>query len=527
MSLGSDGKADQVLTLKMKKWWNETEQQTTLGTTSLNNENYGITIEKAVWDPSKKRYNPVIMDAYSYFPPPGYFAKVTEMPYQIHAYPVEIDKIEKQFNVKDVGADDVRTILGIEDREDVRPNATLDEHGVGIVNQQSKGTSYTTEDVDGNNTKALVIECWIKDRSTHSVTVKDPDGNPILDEEGKEQKVTEQKYLDGIRVISVVNTDKVLNDMGNPNINWTLPPSDTSNTFAWGQIPMYKVNSYDDTTSIWGFSAAEQTGPLNKKIDEIISRMVAYCNRALFPTLILEQGCGITKSMINTKPNLVLMPARPNARIEYLQIPNLPSNFFDILNTLVSFHDRIYQIEDADRGVQPTGVTAASAIATLQERNAVLIRHKIRSIEHLVRMRGRWHISFMQNFGIQKEEIFLKDDTVFTFRGIDLVGKKFNIIVQSNSTISTSSVHKQQQSMELYGAQAIDRIALLEDLNYPNRKQVIERMGETQLDEALNILVQSGLDEDQAVQLKQFLMQPQEGPEAPTEDKVPAGQEAI
>ncbi|MCK5602680.1 hypothetical protein KAR91_12440, partial [Candidatus Pacearchaeota archaeon] len=339
LSLGSDDKVDQVLTQKMKKWWNETEQQTTLGTTSLNNEIYGITIEKAAWNKKEQTSVQMIVDAYSYFPAPGYFAKITDMPYQIHAYPIAVSEIERQFNVKDVAADDVRTILGIEDREDVRPNATMIESGVGvgIVKQQATGTTYTGEGYRSD--LALVVECWIKDRSTHSVVVKDEKGEPVFDEEGKKVTVTEKKYKDDIRVVTVINNNIVLSDMDNPNINWGLPIDQNKNTHAWGRIPFYKVNSYDDTTSIWGFSAAEQTGPLNKKIDELVSRMLRYANQALDPILILEQGCGITKSMIKNKINLVLMPARPNARIEYLSAPELPASFFEILNTLISLHD--------------------------------------------------------------------------------------------------------------------------------------------------------------------------------------------
>jgi hypothetical protein len=37
-------------------------------------------------------------------------------------------------------------------------------------------------------------------------------------------------------------------------------------------------------------------------------------------------------------------------------------------------------------------------------------------------------------------------------------------------------------------------------------------MGENDLDQALQILIDSGLPEEQAIQLKQFLIQPQGGP---------------
>ena len=242
--------------------------------------------------------------------------------------------------------------------------------------------------------------------------------------------------------------------------------------------------------------------------------MVAYINRILFPTLIVEKGAGITKSMINNKPGLVLMPTRPNARIEYLAVPNLPSNFFSILDILINFHDRVYQIEDADRGKSPTGVTAASAIVSLQERNAVLIRHKIRATEYLCRMRGRWNISFLQNFSIQPEQIQLGDDEEpYIFSGIDLAGRQFNYLVESDSTVARTSVQDQEQAASLYKMGAINRKALLQKLNFDNWKRVVEEMGETQLDEALQVIIDAGLPEENAIQLRQYLMQTQTSPQ--------------
>ncbi len=496
---GNEDNVDQILTLKMKKWWNETEQQARLARSSLNNETYGITIEKAVWASGKKEFIPVIIDPYSYFPAPGYFEDQAGIPYEIHAFSVPVYQIEDTFGVEGVTEDDVQQILGREDREDVRPNMILADSGVGVVLDQ------TRKDLDSKGNKggeALVVECWIKD------TTKVDD---------------ELVYPDGVRVITICNKNIFLNDMPNPNVNFELDEDVARKSFAWGRRPFYKANSYEDTTSNWGFSAGEQTGDLNKKINEIVSRIASYCNRALFPTLIVEKGAGITKAMINNKPGLVLMPTRPNARIEYLQVPNLPSNFFQTLDLLINFHDRVYQIEDADRGVGPTGVTAASAIVSLQERNAVLIRHKIRGTEFLCRMRGRWNISFIQNFSVKPEKITMPDETIYEFSGIELAGRKFNYIVESDSTVARTSVQDQEQAVGLFKINAIDRTALLDELNYKNRKQIIERMGETQLDEALNVLVESGLDQNQALELKKYLMEPQSGPEAQGGGAAPGG----
>ena len=515
---GNEDDVDKVLSLKMKKWWNETEQQGKLASSTLNNENYGITIEKAVWDNANQRFIPVIMDAYSYFPAPGYFADNHDMPYEIHAYAVPIHEIERTFNVKDIVADDVKSVLGREDREQVRPNIILADSGVGIVHEQ-KRDSLSTTDKQG---EALVVECWMKDYSKRKVKTGEFD-----EETGKEILEEELIYPDGIRVVTVCNKHIFLNDMPNPNVNFNLEHDKVKTSFAWGRKAFYKINSYEDTTSIWGFSAAEQTGDLNKKINEIVSRMVAYVNRVLFPTLVIEKGAGITKSMINNKPGLVLMPTRPNARIEYLAVPNLPSNFFEILSVLTNFHDRIYQIEDADRGKSPTGVTAASAIVALQERNAVLIRHKIRGAEYLCRMRGRWNISFLQNFSIQPERLILSNDEPYEFTGVSLAGRKFNYVVESDSTIAKASAYSQEQAVGLFKLNAIDRTALLGILNVPDREMIIERMGETQLDEAFSVLIEAGLEEDQAIELKQYLMQPQTTPKEetrPTQTKPKAQQ---
>lgn len=508
---GHEDNADQVLSAKLRKWWHETEQQATLATTCQNNEVYGLTVEKHGWSSAKKHPFVAITDVYAFFPAPNCPQDLQDAPYLIHAYPMDVNKIESTFDAQDVSAEDVRTILGSEDREEVRPNATMMSRNSGVVHQQVKNLVGEETRAGGSKGEGLVVECWFRDFS--EVIEKEE----VVDPETGEKSVNEihrLKYPDGIRVVTIANRGKVvLADMENPNLNLKLPVEAIQETYAWGRYPFSKVNSYEDSTSMWGFSAAEQVGDLNKKIDEIASRMAAYVNRALFPPLIVEKGCGITKNMINNKPGLVLMPTRPNARIEFVPVPNLPQNFFQILDVFTSFHDRIYQIEDADRGVQPTGVTAASAIVALQERNAVLIQHKIRAIEFLARERGRWAISFFQNFGTVKEQIEVKGEP-YELQGIALAGRRFNYMVESGSTVARTSIQQQEQAMALYRDQAIDRQALLETINFPNWKEIIERVGEGQLDQALQILVQAGLSDEQAMELRKYLMEPQTGPKA-------------
>lgn len=508
---GYEDGIDQVLSTKMRKYWHQTEQQAILARTCLANEIYGITIEKHGWSPARKEPFSVVIDPYSFFPAPNCPMDIQEAPFLIHAYAMDVNFIEKKFKATDVIPDDVRTILGRNDREEVMPNATMQNKNAGLVYGNQADSMDGTSRVGGSLGEGLVIECWIKDYSTTTEIIEFFENNEFEGEIVTKKPIVSPKYPDGIRVITITNRgDKILSDMINPNINLELDYEEIEQTYTWGKFPFSKTNSYDSLSNIWGFSAEEQVGDLNKKIDEIVSKMVAYVNRALFPPLIIEKGAGITKSMIHNKPNLVIMPTRPNARIEFMPVPNLPSNFFDILNVLTTFHDRIYQIEDADRGVQPTGVTAASAIVALQERNAVLIQHKIRAMEYIARERGRFAIAFMQNFSTTIESIEVNGE-LKTFQGITVVGRKFNYLVESGSTVARTSIQQQEQAVSLYKLNAIDRQALLETLNFPNWKTIIERVGEGQLDQAIQILVQAGMPEEEAGMLKQFLLEPQTG----------------
>ena len=506
---GSNDNADKALTAKIKKWWADTEQQEQLAYSTLNNEINGITVEKAIWNPKKREPDFSVLDPYSCFPAPGVFKDINDMPYFIHAYILPVDKIEAKYDVSGVQADNFEDLLGKE-REDVRPN-TNDPSSGGSSYTGASGdpsTSFIEAGVSGKG-KALVVEMWYRDYSKSKVRQLEYDeyGDVITELSAEEV----QNYPDGVRVTTVTNQGRlVLEDQINPNINQgLLDKVDTS--YAWGRFPFFKANSYKDTTSVWGFSVAEQTGNLNKKIDELISRLLSWSQRAALPPLIVEKGCGISRSQINNKPGLVLMPLRSNARIEFLQVPELPQSFFNVLDILMNVHDRTYQIEDADRGVQPSGVTAASAIVALQERNAVLMQHKIREMDRLVRMRGRWAISFIQNFSIKEDFVEVGGEQQ-RFQGIELAGRSFNYTVESGSTVARTSLREEEQATQLYQMGAIDRQALLETLNFRGWRDIIERVGEGQLDQALQIMIQAGLPEDIAIELKQELMQPQGGP---------------
>lgn len=481
---GQGGDISRVVTRKLEKWWIESKQHKKLRLSVINNEVYGVTVEKPFWNWKIRSPDTATVDPFTFFPAPGYWEDITiDAPYACHATPQPVKVLKKQYSTEDISADDIYHDLGL-DREE---HASVIHSSTGTRPSGHSGGSLNSmsRDAYGRGDLALKLEIWIR------VDVS-------------------EKYPDGIRCVTICNNGKVLADRPNPLINWAMPPEQLKTNYIYGKIPFFLANSYEDTSSVWGFSALDQTYELAVKIEELVSMAIAYHMRATSGILVVSQSSGIKRKHLNSKPGLVLFPLTDVNSVKFLPMPSLPSSYFNLIDLLINLHDRIYAVQDADRGESPSGVVAASAIVALQERNAVLIQHKIDAVEKLIEARGMCAIAMFQMHGHIPETIEV-DGEQFLFKGTELIGQGFNYVVHSGSTMIQTRVQKQEQSVSLYKEGAIDQQALLEDLGYPKAKQVLERMAEGQLETAMSIMVQAGLPEDQAVQLMEVLKQQQFG----------------
>ena len=509
----------QLATARTRKWWKETGQQKKLKMSATKMEKYGITTEKPVWRPNKVWKTPAdgsgtsfladlgypditIVDPFATFPCPGYYEDpARQLPYWVQIQIMPVEEAERIYGVDGILPDDAYTVLGM-DREESKPIVSGTRPGSinATSNYASRIEHPRLRGPEIRQGYAIIYEMWIRDYSTQTVNRvvgQDDEGNEVA------EKVEVRKYPDGVRQITFSRGDgdgaqngvMVLRDRPNPNLNWEGHPIEVlRRTYAWGRFPLYIQNSYESSIDNWGFSAAEQVGDLLIKIDEIFSRIVGYVKRALFPPLIIPGNIGITRSMINSKPNLILMPSNAlfSQYIRFVPVPGITADTFKVLELLLSFFDRIYSIEDADRGILPKGVVAAQAIVALQERNAVLIQSKITATDYLVEERGKWAMSMWQNFGGIAESVDVNEEPM-TFVGTDLAGHRFNYVVESGSMVPKTSLQVQAQAEKYYELGIIDRQAVLETSNFPNWKRIIERVGEGQLGQALQLLIQAGL----------------------------------
>lgn len=511
---GVEDGSDRVLSEKMRLWTATEEQQMTLSKSVLNMETYGITVEKAIYDPISRQGRTIPLDPFAFVPAPGYHERLNDAPYLCHLWASPVEEIEAQYEIEGaVEADDLYSVLGEERKEESVRSGMRN----GSANYPSNYVPATHP--KGSDTlrikRGLVIEIWVRDHSTEIRTsyqeAMDPEtGEPIL----YETETEVPKYPGGIRVVTLTNNGNlVCADQKNPNVNHAMPMSVVENTYLFHNYPFFKANSYEDTSSIWGYSMAETVGDINLEIDRLWSAITNYLQMAMYPPLILPKDTMVNKTEIRYLPRLVIQPTSGQTAqgIRWLDMPTPPSWMFEALSALISFFDRISQIEDADRGQAPGSVIAASAIQMLQERGAVLIRAKIRAVDYLIRERGRCFISFYQNFGVTPELVDTPEGPAQSI-GINFIQRKFNYIVESGSTVARTSSQVKQEAVELYKLQAIDRRALLQQVNFPDWKKIVERMGESQLQAALQVLIQAGLPEETAREMFNFLIQDQGGP---------------
>jgi hypothetical protein len=505
--------ADKKMTVRLKSWWNDTEQIQALVDSALNMEIYGITIEKCYYDTETGESGTSIVDPYAWVVAPGNWSSPNDAPYVGEAWAMRPDAVAAKWGVDpdDVTVSEVYSILG-EEREENRPR----QYGMTIhaapssANYGSK-SMHSRQASSGSEDRSLVVELWVRDYTMEPVLAED--GTPVLDEDG--QPTEQPKYPGNIRVVILCNEGNlVLFDGANPNVNDALPREMQQNTYLFDHFPYSTAVSYRDPSSPWGFAAAEQVGDLAEKISEILSRTYRYLARQMLPPLVLPQDTGLTEDDVTNAPGLILTPVDrvSGSGIHFLDVPSVPSDTWRLLDMFTTMFDRIYQIEDADRGDTPNRIVAASAIVALQERNQVLMRHKIRQVDYLIRQRGRMAISHFQNFGVTTDPIKV-DETITGIRGTDLIGRKFQYVVESGSTIMQTTLQIQEQAIDLAKDGHIDSEALLETLNFPNWRRVVERMAEngTQLERAAQIFIQAGVPEQDVMALVEFAKQPQMG----------------
>lgn len=166
--------------------------------------------------------------------------------------------------------------------------------------------------------------------------------------------------------------------------------------------------------------------------------------------------------------------------------PGINEGVLEYIRMLNQAMEFIAGLMDSSYGRVPRGVTAGAAIEALQSAGQAMIRLRSQEIQKALRDAG-WRVAArIAQFYIQKRMLMLTgaDGQIVTsffdpLEGADEREKMLRWLilqVQSTSELALSKEKSYALHAALYGMGAIDRTALLEAVEYPNREQIIKRM---------------------------------------------------
>jgi hypothetical protein len=473
-------------------WWNEQEQQDIFDSSVNNGEDYGIAVEKVVFDPDLEEggeVETIIVDPFHFgvypvnWTNPRYLQKSLAV---LHYYPISLNEARRRWPDKagEIKSDgDILKELG-----DERKEINTQEAGKGGILTTYASTAYNIINFfkgardTSDDEEVLLVEAWVRDYRT----VTDKTEEQHVDEMGNiavvVNEVTRPKYPGYIRRVTVCNSGQlVLEDTTNPNINPSMPEEQAMRTYLWDKFPFAAANSIKDTASGWGHSDIEQLEDLNIEFNKALSQLVLIKDKVSRLKLINPKTSGVPNDALTNFPG-ILNPvnAQEGNGIHYLDYPRVPA---DLQNAISLFKDMFFLVSgsfDLDMAREPgRAVLAYKAIAALLERVNTMMRGKVRSYSRLIRERGRMYLSMVQNFYTEDRWITYKDpegnDAYRKVNGQDF-RIPFKLTVVTGSTMPVSKVQLREEAVALFEKGAIDQEELLDHLEWSGRSTVVRRM---------------------------------------------------
>lgn len=520
-------------------WWEHTKQQECLQESVGNSELNGFQVDKMIWDTDQE--NGAGEAATVRCDPFGIFLWPRSMDLQknpiAHAEAMQLGDIYERWpeTEDEVKADPAYSDLLGESRAEVRATKGRDLRPIG-----GQSDFYQTGEVDVKDRygqdlggRALVVEFWCHDftmewvdprngkKVKKSAELLEPflhpqTGEPLRHPEtgqqlaqlamdpqtgGPLQPVEQSKYPGFVRCITVVSSGvqkspMLLSDLANPSINQELPREITSKCYLFDKFPFIKRLSYSDDISEYGLSIVEQIEPLVMEISRKVSQIGMHLHNQAISPLIVPTGSIANMDDVNNLPKRIWKTVGQLGQyIRFLPVPPMSSDYMAYIEMLVQFAESITGLTEVTEGRRPTGITAAHAIAALQEKAQTIFRVKIRNGDLYLEEQGRMFRSLDQNWHMIPLKLAYQgagSEEQIDYTGIEFQGDVI-FHVEAGSTLPNNKAVQRQEMVELAKANMIDQVALLDELKVSKRDEIIDRMKAGPMGMALKKLQTSGL----------------------------------
>ncbi len=437
---------------------------------------YGTGLSCMKWCPDENEIVYESTDPFYFFPDPSAKDCNVEAEYCITAEPIDVAKIKKLWpkNGKFVKSDLVDLMRGSKtDLGPMRFKSPTDNRTV------MEGSS--SQDI-GEKNKALVMTLYTKSDELEDEPKDVTD--PVTGETTQDHAL---KYPNGKKVVTC---NGVLLEVG-------------PNPYEDGEFPYQRWPNYILPREFWGMSEIEQLEGPQKTFNKLISFVLDVLTLMGNPIWVVDTTADIDTDNLFNKPGLVVEKA-PGSEVRREAGVELQPYVLQVIDRMKEWFDQVAGSNDITRGVNPGGVTAASAIADLQNAAQTRIRQKSRNLDCYLQNLGQQYVSRVFQFYSAPQIFRLTGDdgankffkfhvnkaedgsTTAYVENFSPEGKsmgiseyqvrgEFDVRVTTGSSLPFSKAEKEDRLTKLFQLGIIDAEEVLKGLDYPNYQAVMLR----------------------------------------------------
>lgn len=459
MQLGDD------LRVAMYVNWQRRHHETTLELICRDAYVHGAGIFKTVWDNTLESgigdatFRRV--DPYAFFPDPQ-ATSCDDANYFIEARKVSLQELDRRFPgaAKKLGLTE-ETVADVDQRPDDDHSGEAPKANPGAISAGSAGRfglpGQGRMSVSDDEAGVVMLEAWIR-----------------------EHDVVDGALVDGWRCIVIAGRHVLLNERA-------------VDLWDHGQHP-YDRYVVAETGDFWGLSMVEMLTPSQRMINRLLAAAQNNIELTGNPVFLENSNSGIARTRVTNKPGQRLS-VNPTAggvgnAAGWLTPPPIRSDLTMFVQFYIGEMERISGLTAINRGMAPGGRNAASVVESLQEASFVRVRMAARNLERSLRDVGNKVAALIAEFYTEPRMVALVgpngertartliakhfymptgDDT------LDMLPFSFQLLVQAGSMLPTSRQARAAEAQTLYALGAIDDLALLEAVDWPNRQQVYQR----------------------------------------------------
>lgn len=198
-------------------------------------------------------------------------------------------------------------------------------------------------------------------------------------------------------------------------------------------------------------SSIEDLVPLQKEYNRTRGQIIEAKNRMAKPQMAAQRGA-VDASKITSEPGLLIEYTPGFEAPTPVPLQDLPSYVIQEQDRLVNDWQDIAGIHEVSQGEVPPGVTAATAISYLQERDESKLTPTFDSLEEGLQKIARMGLTYVKDYWTTERTVKTTGEQsyfdVLTFKGSDLRGNT-DIRIESGSSLPVSKSAKQALIMDL------------------------------------------------------------------------------